>query len=309
MLISVVIPAFNAEAFLDKAIRSVLSQTYEPLELIVVNDGSTDRTADIAASFSDPRMQQISQPNSGVVTARNRGLEVSSGHLIAFLDADDRWHPNKLSVQARAMKKWPECVAVGCLMRYESLGGKSLGIAGQEVGPEDQDRIRCGFLMPFPISATLFSREAVANIGGFDETLARSIPGQVEDLDLLARIAFQGTIETIPERLGVYLIHGQSASARHFASQRMGTRFVRARLEERAQGNELTWEEFRQTYRPTWRQRYGDRVQASYRRTGLLAAEENWGAAAISGAVTSLLGPRYTFRRFMRQRYRKREQD
>lgn len=301
-LVSVVIPAFNAEKFIEHAIESVLSQTYPNLELIVVDDGSTDSTPDIAASFVDPRVRTVSQPNRGVATARNLGMAQSSGQLIAFLDADDRWDPEKLEKQVGAIASQPDCVAMGCMMRYESGQGKVLGVAGQNVGPPDQELIRSGRLMPFPLSSILCRRAALEKVGGFDESLDRSVPGQVEDLDLLARVAAEGTIAGVPERLGTYVIHGESASARNIESQRLGTRYVRQRLLARAQGEDLTWEDFEATYRPTWVQRYGDMVQASYRRTGELAAENRRAKALVRGTITVVLGPRYTLRRFMMQR-------
>lgn len=300
-IVSVVIPAFNAENFLDRTIRSVLAQTYESFELIVVNDGSHDQTAEIANSFSDSRLRLLSQENMGVAAARNRGLEMSSGKWIAFLDADDHWDPDKLQVQVRAISEVPNCTAVGCLMRYESSDGKKLGLAGQEVGEAEQDLIQRGRLMPFPLSSILFLKAAVSSVGGFDEALDRSVPGQVEDLDLLARVALQGTVTTAPLELGAYTIHPKSASSRHLSSQQVGARFVRARLHAESEGSELNWKEFRLTYRPTIRERYADRIQAWYRQTGQFVADGKWLRALLKGTLAFLFGPRYTARKFKRQ--------
>jgi glycosyltransferase involved in cell wall biosynthesis len=296
-----VIPAFNAEEFLDRTIRSVLAQTYESFELIVVNDGSHDQTAEIANSFLDSRIRVLSQDNMGVAAARNRGLEMSSGKWIAFLDADDHWGPDKLEVQIRAMSEVANCTAVGCLMRYESSAGRKLGLAGKEVGEAEQDLIQRGRLMPFPLSSILFLKAAVSNVGGFDETLDRSVPGQVEDLDLLARVAMQGPVTTAPFELGGYTIHAKSASSRHLSSQQVGARFVQARLHAKSQGSQLNWNEFRLTYRPTLRERYADRIQAWYRQTGQSVADGDWLRALLTGALAFVFGPRYTTRRFKRQ--------
>src|SRR6476469_10004419 len=94
-LVSVVIPAYNAERFLGEAIESVLAQGYAHFELIVVDDGSSDRTAEVARSFGD-RVRTIEQENSGVSAARNAGTRAAGGELLAFLDADDRWSPGWL---------------------------------------------------------------------------------------------------------------------------------------------------------------------------------------------------------------------
>src|ERR1700744_5385897 len=99
-LISIIMPAYNAENFIGSAIESVLDQTYLNWELIVVNDGSTDQTAAIVETFaaSDKRIKCISQPNMRQGAARNTGIKNSRGDLIAFLDADDLWLPGKLEL-------------------------------------------------------------------------------------------------------------------------------------------------------------------------------------------------------------------
>ncbi len=97
-IVSVIIPVYNGGRYLAEAIESVLAQTYRPIEVIVVDDGSTDGSADVARSFSES-VHYFYQPNQGVAVARNTGIKNSSGELIAFLDADDYWAPNKLNVQ------------------------------------------------------------------------------------------------------------------------------------------------------------------------------------------------------------------
>ena len=95
--ISVVIPAFNAAEFLPAALDSVLRQTQSPLEILVIDDGSTDETGRLAASMGGVRC--IHQPNFGVAVARNRGIEEAKGQFVAFLDSDDAWAPDKLAIQ------------------------------------------------------------------------------------------------------------------------------------------------------------------------------------------------------------------
>ena len=301
-LVTVVIPAYNAEPFIAQAIGSVLSQDHGAVQLIVVDDGSTDRTGSIADSVDDPRLTLVSGPNRGVSRARNIGLERANGESIGFLDADDYWLPNKLGVQLDALEEDPQLVAIGSLMRYESAQGRILGTAGQPVSCDEQELIARARLMPFPLSSILFRTSVVADLGGFDEGL----PGQVEDLELLARVASVGGIRCVPEVLGVYRIHGTSVSARDHTSQRAATRFVRARLQERERGGDLSPEEFARSYRLGWRQSYGDWVQAWYRLAGLRAAERRWGGTIGYGSIALLAGPRYTVRRLLRQRGRAR---
>lgn len=94
-LVSVVMPVYNDEDLIRRAVQSVLFQTYANLELIVVNDGSTDKTMEILQNMDDPRIRIVQQTNQGVAIARNHGVGVARGELIAFLDSDDLWFPKK----------------------------------------------------------------------------------------------------------------------------------------------------------------------------------------------------------------------
>jgi len=296
-LLSVVIPAFNAAPYVRTAVESVLGQTHANLELIVVDDGSTDETADIVRSIEDERLRLLTGPNHGVSAARNRGLGHVRGMAVAFLDADDFWFPNKLRVQLQALGRDGSIAAVGSRMRYVSPSGKWLGVAGEMVSREDQARIQAASFMPFPLSSVLFRRGPLDLIGGFDESLT-----QAEDLHLLSRIARHGSIVAIPDVLGAYRIHAASASARDLYLQKLSWRFVEQRVKAEKRGEVLTWETFRRTHPPSWRDRYIDLVAARYRSAGLYASSGRWLKAFGSGAVAALLGPRYTFARLRRHR-------
>jgi len=113
-LVSVVIPAYNAERFLARAMRSALAQTYSHLELIVVDDGSTDGTAEVIRSFRDPRVQYLSQPNQGQGAARNQGIQASAGRYVTFLDADDAYLPTKVERQVEFLETRREYQVVFC---------------------------------------------------------------------------------------------------------------------------------------------------------------------------------------------------
>lgn len=106
-----VIPCFNRETQIRKAIDSVLCQTYLPHEIIVVDDGSTDNSSKAAAAI-DPRVKVIKQENKGAAAARNRGIKASTGDWIAFLDSDDVWHPRKLELQAKVAADFPKSVVI-----------------------------------------------------------------------------------------------------------------------------------------------------------------------------------------------------
>jgi glycosyltransferase involved in cell wall biosynthesis len=106
-LVSCIIPAYNSERYLAEALDSVLAQTHRPLQVIVVDDGSTDGTAALAARYGEA-ITLLRQPNRGVASARNCGLRRATGEFVAYLDADDLWHPEKLTRQLARFQERPE---------------------------------------------------------------------------------------------------------------------------------------------------------------------------------------------------------
>jgi glycosyltransferase involved in cell wall biosynthesis len=127
--ISVVIPCYNKKLYIAEAIQSALDQTLKPLEVIVIDDGSTDESAAIAESFGN-RVQVLRQKNQGESVARNRGIDLAKGEWVALLDADDVWLPNKLEKQMAAVESAVEpvvCVYCSC---YRFMGDRRLGVCG-----------------------------------------------------------------------------------------------------------------------------------------------------------------------------------
>jgi len=114
-MVTVIIPVYNGEEHLAKAIESALAQRYRPLEIVVVDDGSTDASLDIARSYAQVRV--VHQTNQGHAAARNAGLAVRRGECVAFLDADDTWHPDKLHTQMTYLDEHPELGYVICRMQ------------------------------------------------------------------------------------------------------------------------------------------------------------------------------------------------
>ncbi|MGL5192222.1 MAG: glycosyltransferase family 2 protein, partial [Chroococcales cyanobacterium] len=110
--ISVIIPAYNAEKTIQETIESVLNQTFPDFELIVINDGSTDRTLEIVSGLTDSRLQVFSFPNSGPQKSRNRGISLATGDYLSFIDADDLWTPDKLERQLQSLQEHPEAAVV-----------------------------------------------------------------------------------------------------------------------------------------------------------------------------------------------------
>ena len=123
-MISIVIPLYNKRETVARALRSVLGQTVQELEVVVVDDGSTDGSADIVLSFAEPRIRIITQPNSGVSAARNRGIREASSEMIAFLDADDEWLPTFLESILALRSKFPECGIYATSYFLQGVGGQ-----------------------------------------------------------------------------------------------------------------------------------------------------------------------------------------
>jgi glycosyltransferase involved in cell wall biosynthesis len=298
-LVSVIIPAFNASRYLGEAIESVLRQTYVPIELIVVDDGSTDDALAVARRYECERVRVLTGPNQGPGAARNRGLAQCSGAYVAFLDADDVWMEDKIARQVEYLKAHPGAAVVGCLMRYTGEDGRIGGVSGEPRAAELRERVAAGRLMPFALSSALFRAADVRHVGGFDTLIPRNAP--FEDFDLVAKIADRREIAMIPHILGYYRVHAENASFRHAARQRQGARFVRARIRARREGSDLTWDEFSRSYRLSWNQRRGDLGQLLYRRAGQFYVAGRRARSALLALAAFALSPLYFSRRLVSQ--------
>lgn len=195
--VAVIIPAFNAERYLAEAIESVLAQTHPAEEVIVVDDGSTDRTASVATQFVAVTLLQI--VHQGVSVARNTGAEASHSALLAFLDADDTWDPRKLELQLQALDSNPGLEMVMCRHRYAFEGP----IPGWFHGPRDGS-IGPGYLL----TGGLIRRTAWERVGPFDPRMTHGEDGDwlMRALDLNVRLTI------LEEPLFTYRIHGGNAS-------------------------------------------------------------------------------------------------
>lgn len=200
-LVSCIVPVFNGERFLAEALRSILSQRGAALDVIVVDDGSTDRSAEIAHGFSGLRVHR--QANGGVAAARNTGLALARGELIAFLDADDLWLPDKLARQSQLLEARPEVdLCFGMVCHIGLRDGKTPNAVGGLDG-----RPRVGRLT----QCMLARRRAVERIGPFDSRMRTRA-----DQDWFLRARELGLVEAIlPDVLVHRRIHGANHSIVH----------------------------------------------------------------------------------------------
>ena len=189
-LVSVAMPVFNGERFLAQAIESVLAQTWSPVETIVVDDGSTDRSADIARGYP---VTYVRQEHSCVAAARNRGVAAAQGELVSFLDHDDVWLPRKLELQVEALARNPS--AGICMCRFETwVDGSPDRGASYSTGQ---------------LGTLLVRREVFDDVGRFDTSYPAG-----DDTDWFLRTKDLGVeFVTLDEPLQRYRLHDASMSA------------------------------------------------------------------------------------------------
>lgn len=202
-LVSVVIPAYNCEHYLARAISSALAQTYRGIECIVVNDGSTDGTADVIASFGD-RIRSVTQPNGGASAARNAGIGMARGAYVAFLDADDYWLPTKIANQIEVFRRHPGLVLVSCDFSWERPGDTTGATMATDAGPPFQaEHVRVFHdlteLLRNPYLGTptvIVDASALREVGCFDTSLPLG-----EDVDLYFRLCDGRSYATLHQSL------------------------------------------------------------------------------------------------------------
>jgi len=195
-LISCIVPVFNGERYLREALESIFQQTYQPLEVIVVDDGSTDGTASILTSYGE-RIRPLWQPNAGPAAARNLGLAAAQGEFIAFLDADDLWHPEKLTRQMerfQVLASLDLCAThLKCFWTSESQG-KRAQLQGHRL-----THILPGYIL----QTVLVKRALFARIGQFDTTFRLG-----SDTEWFTRAAEQKAVmELLPDVLMFRRLH------------------------------------------------------------------------------------------------------
>jgi glycosyltransferase involved in cell wall biosynthesis len=207
-LISVIIPAYNAERTIARTLNSVLAQTYSNFELIVIDDGSDDHTLDITKSISDHRLKVFSYPHQGHSTARNHGLSHSIGEYVALIDADDLWTPDKLEAQLHALQSQPEAAVAYSWTNFIDQDDRFLR-AGSYInvkGNVYSKLLGTNFIENG--SNPLIRRAALTAVGQFDETLVTS-----PDWDMWLRLAARYSFVCVEAPQVLYRVSTHSVSA------------------------------------------------------------------------------------------------
>ncbi len=214
-LVSVVCPAYNCAQFIAPALESVFAQTFHPIEVIVVDDGSTDSTPELIKSYRE--VCYLRQVNSGPSAARNSGIRAARGEYVAFLDLDDLWIPEKLSNQVAALESCPEAGLAFSDMSLFSNGGseeltmfQKYRLTAEYFGHErliDRAVAKLVTMNFIPTSSVVARKTALTQAGGFDEQFRKS-----EDWDLWLRMALRYPIIYSPELLTLKRVHEVNTS-------------------------------------------------------------------------------------------------
>lgn len=214
-LVSVIIPAFNAEKYISDTINSVLGQTYSYYEIIIINDGSTDGTEKIVKQFSN-RIIYIKQRNKGISAARNAGIRKAKGEFIAFLDADDIWMPAKLEKQIDYLNSHPDVDVVFSLAQ-NTLNPKA------DTKPTKKFPVIPAYVPP----NCLFRRKTIDTVGLFDEKINLG-----EFVDWYAKILSSGIkIGCVNSLLLLRRIHGENIGIRRKTDQIEYVRILKRKLD------------------------------------------------------------------------------
>lgn len=212
-MVSVLMPAYNAEKYIAQAIDSVLGQTFDDFEFIIINDCSTDCTEEIILSYNDPRIVYVrNEENLGVAATLNKGLAIAKGEYIARMDADDISLPERFAKQVTYLEANEDIVVLGTNVEsFNELGTISTGWSATEPEQMKVDLLfSCGLAHP----SVMMRTEVIRELGGYDEAF-----NGLEDYELWCRVLEKHKITTLPDILLRYRIHGsqvtQNPSARY----------------------------------------------------------------------------------------------
>ncbi|REC49609.1 glycosyltransferase [Chryseobacterium pennipullorum] len=199
-MISVILPVYNAEKYVSEAIQSVLDQTYKDFELIILNDGSTDRSLEIINSFKDERIVLVDQANAGLAKTLNRGLALAKGEYIARMDADDICLPNRFKEQINYLVRHPEVGLLGTAIELIDDEGKHLLYNPPLVGHEVLTAAMMTRGNPMKHPSVMFRKEIAVQCGGYNEDIGKYF----EDYMLWRLMSTQCKIDNLPKILLQY---------------------------------------------------------------------------------------------------------
>jgi len=303
--VTVLMCVYNGVRYLDEALASIQAQTLADIEILLVDDGSTDDTPAALArhAAADPRIRVLTVEHQGPAGARNVGLRHARARLVALMDADDIARPDRLAIQAEFMRQNPDVVALGSSAWH--IGPRGRRISVSDAGPATRaelDQARATHTAVFLITPTvMIDRQAVQAAGGFRPEM---VPA--EDIDMWTRLAERSTVLSLRDRLLQYRIHGRSISTSRFFEQMDRFALVQENTDRRHAGRpELEPAEFEALLRrqPAWRRadrRRVARARYHYRVAGSLVADGD-AAGMAHLAVALAFAPEIIIPRLARQ--------
>jgi glycosyltransferase involved in cell wall biosynthesis len=242
-MISIIMPAYNSDNFVKDAVESVLNQTYPHFELIVCDDGSTDKTLEIVESYAerDSRIRLLRNRFRSVSLNANSGVSAARYPWIARLDADDVATPDRLERQIQAAEREPHVLCWGGAAQLINRNGQRLRTArlGPETEVEFEELRRSGRVIYMLGLTTMIRRDAFLRVGGYDPRF-----NSADDIELLSRLAELGSIRALPAILGHYRIHGNSFTASRSIIQERLFQFIEARNKAHLAGGNLELEAY-----------------------------------------------------------------
>ena len=307
MKVSVVMPVYNAERYLAAAVESVLGQTHRDFTFIIVNDGSTDGSAEILRRYAaaDARITLIDQANQGGGPARNRGIEQAETRWVFQTDADDLMRPNRIERQLAFLRENPDVRVSSCFGTYIDDTGRRVGRITHDLTTREKFAwyLRTNEAIGIMHPGIVFDRDTFVNVGGY-----RAPTALAEDIDLWNRMAEAGALILVqPEILVDMRIHKDSAIGANFIKSRMKYEWVREMMYARRRGEaEPSWEQFLDRWRaaPLFVRlnRYRKtEAKRRFRQAGMEWATRSPGRALFNLLAAVVLQPGYAVLRFIQR--------
>ena len=301
-LVSVVMPAYNTALYIGDAIESILNQTLQHFELIIIDDGSKDGTGDIARQYAerDERIRVIPGDHKGASHAMNLGIQEARADWVVVMHSDDVALPERIERQYNAAQTNPDVVIWGTDGYH--INSKGQVLSRFRVGPVSIDECQAereqNHIVQCIHPTAMLRRDVLQAVGGYDTDIRVA-----EDIDLFDRMMVYGPLVTIPEPLLGYRLHGSSLGMRRYFEQLSIAHFVIARQKHRKEtGRELSLDEFRQQFqhrnRLWWlNERRKHAATMYYRRAGLAYGENRYPKLVFYLFLSLLFNPLYPIRR------------
>ena len=304
MKVSVVMPVYNAERYLAAAVESVLGQTHRDFAFIIVNDGSTDGSADILRRYAerDSRIILIDQANQGGGPARNQGIERAETPWVFQTDADDLMHPDRIERQLAFLQENPDVRVSSCFGYYIDDTGRRVGRITHDLTTREKFAwyLRTNKAIAIMHPGIVFDRDTFLKTGGYRDI------DKAQDVDLWNRITETGALLLVqPEFLVDMRIHKESITGSNYIESRMKLQWIREMMRARRRGEEEpSWVEFlaRRHEAPLLvrlNRRRKIEAKRRFRQAGMEWAYRRTGRALLNLLAAAVLQPRYTLPRLM----------